>query len=38
MFERQDLLEIAPTFRSLDPYGNFLNKIQATADFMFDLY
>lgn len=35
MFERQDLLESAETFCSLDSYRNVLNKVQATTDFMF---
>ena len=37
MYERHDLLESAETFRSLEHYQNLLNKVQSTADFMFDV-
>ena len=37
MFQREDLLESSDNFRSLDHYRNLLNKVQSTADFMFDV-
>lgn len=36
MFQRQELLEAAQAFCSLDVYRNLLNNIPVTADFMFD--
>ena len=36
MYERQDLLESAETFQSIEHYRNLLNKVESTADFMFD--
>lgn len=36
MYERKDLLNSAASFKSLEMYRNLLNKVQSTADFMFD--
>ena len=32
-----DLLESTESFKALDKYRNALNKVQATADFMFNV-
>lgn len=37
IFQRRDLLESARSFKSLEKYRYQLNKVQGTADFMFDV-
>lgn len=37
MFQREDLLESGEIFRSIENYCNNFNKVQPTADFVFDV-
>ena len=37
MFERHERLETSQTFQCLGNYRNLLNKVQTTADFMFNV-